>query len=97
MGGGDSTERGRCIILSEYLTNGDALTYTAGRIRAKTGGTDAITWDESKGFGDAVDAIGSGGGGTLAAVDVFIADFTDSTELSISAGAVDKYTRTIVS
>lgn len=46
--------------MSEYLTNGDALTYTAGRIRAKTGGTDAITWDESKGFGDAVDAIPEG-------------------------------------
>lgn len=46
--------------MSEYLTNGDALTYTAGRIRAKTGGTDPITWDESKGFGDAVDAVPAG-------------------------------------
>lgn len=41
--------------------------------------------------------ISDGGGTDLAAVDVYIADFTDSTELSISAGAVDKYTRTIVS
>lgn len=34
-----------------------AMTYTAGRIRAKTGGTDQIAWDSTKGFGDAVDAI----------------------------------------
>lgn len=39
-----------------------ALTYTANRIRNKTGGTDQITWDSAKGFGDAVDAISSGGG-----------------------------------
>ena len=34
-----------------------AMTYTAGRIRAKTGGTNQIAWDSTKGFGDAVDAI----------------------------------------
>ena len=34
-----------------------AMTYTAGRIRNKTGGTDQIAWDSTKGFGDAVDAI----------------------------------------
>lgn len=39
-----------------------AMTYTANRIRAKTGGTDQIAWDSAKGFGDAVDAISSGGG-----------------------------------
>lgn len=39
-----------------------AMTYTANRIRNKTGGTDQITWDSTKGFGDAVDAISSGGG-----------------------------------
>lgn len=37
-----------------------AMTYTAGRIRAKTGGTDQIMWDSAKGFGDAVDAITGG-------------------------------------
>ena len=37
-----------------------AMTYTANRIRNKTGGTDQITWDSAKGFGDAVDAITSG-------------------------------------
>ena len=37
-----------------------AMTHTANRIRNKTGGTDQITWDSAKGFGDAVDAITSG-------------------------------------
>ena len=39
-----------------------AMTYTANRIRNKTGGTDQIMWDSAKGFGDEVDAISSGGG-----------------------------------
>lgn len=39
-----------------------AMSYTADRIRAKTGGTDQMAWDSTKGFGDAVDAISSGGG-----------------------------------
>lgn len=43
--------------MSEYLANSEALVYTADHIRAKTGDTGLITWDESKGFGDAVDAI----------------------------------------
>ena len=37
-----------------------ALTYTAGRIRAKTGSADQIAWDATKGFGDAVDGIQAG-------------------------------------
>ena len=37
-----------------------AMTHTANRIRNKTGGTDQITGDSAKGFGDAVDAITSG-------------------------------------
>lgn len=47
--------------MSEYLTNGAALTHTADRIRAKTGKTAQIVWDAEKGFGNAVDAIQSGG------------------------------------
>ena len=39
-----------------------AMSYTANRIRAKTGDTNQIAWDSAKGFGDAVDAISSGGG-----------------------------------
>ena len=38
-----------------------ALTYTANRIRNKTGDTNQIVWDSTKGFGDAVDAITGGG------------------------------------
>lgn len=41
---------------------GAAMTYTANRIRNKTGDTNQIIWDSAKGFGDAVDAISSGGG-----------------------------------
>lgn len=37
-----------------------ALTYTAERIRAKTGSADKIAWDAAKGFGDAVDGIQAG-------------------------------------
>lgn len=37
-----------------------AMTYTAARIRAKTGSTDRIVWDTAKGFGDKVDAIPTG-------------------------------------
>ena len=40
-----------------------ALTYTANRIRNKTGDTNQIAWDSAKGFGDAVDAITGGGSG----------------------------------
>lgn len=43
-----------------------AMTYTANRIRTKTGGTDQIAWDSAKGFGDAVEAIPTGGGDPLA-------------------------------
>ena len=38
-----------------------AMSYTANRIRNKTGGTNQIAWDSAKGFGDAVDAITGGG------------------------------------
>lgn len=34
-----------------------AMSYTADRIRAKTGGTDQMAWDSTKGFGDAIDGI----------------------------------------
>ena len=43
--------------MSEYIVMGDALTNTADKIRTKTGSADPIVWDETKGFGDAVNAI----------------------------------------
>ena len=49
-----------------------AMTYTANRIRNKTGGTDQIAWDSAKGFGDAVDAI-TGGGADHSVEDAIIA------------------------
>lgn len=48
-----------------------AMTYTANRIRNKTGGTDQIAWDSAKGFGDAVDAI-TGGGADYSVEDAII-------------------------
>ena len=42
-----------------------AMTYTANRIRNKTGGTNQIAWDSAKGFGDAVDAISGGGSSSV--------------------------------
>lgn len=49
-----------------------AMTYTANCIRNKTGDTNQITWDSAKGFGDAVDAISSGGGADHSAEDAII-------------------------
>ena len=83
--------------MSEYLAMGDALTHIADRIRAKTGGTDPIVWDAAKGFGDAVDTIQAGGGVDLAAVEVYVADFTAPGELTVSIGALDKYERVVMS
>ena len=49
-----------------------AMTYTANCIRNKTGGTDQIAWDSAKGFGDAVDAISSGGGADHSTEDAIV-------------------------
>ena len=46
-----------------------AMTYTANRIRNKTGDTNQIIWDSAKGFGDAVDEISSGGGNPFEALE----------------------------
>lgn len=45
----------------DSVTLNKSLTYTADRIRAKTGGTAQISFDATKGFGDAVDEIQTGG------------------------------------
>ena len=42
-----------------------AMSYTANRIRNKTGDTNQIAWDSAKGFGDAVDAISGGGSSSV--------------------------------
>lgn len=60
-----------------------AMTYTANRIRNKTGDTNQITWDSAKGFGDAVDAISSGGGNPFEMFE-FLASFKLSTNSTIT-------------
>lgn len=52
-----------------------ALTYTADRIRAKTGGTDQIAWDAVKGFGAAVDGIQTGSGNPAASIDIPVTEY----------------------
>ena len=54
------TPEGAVVKIVNSTMLDDAMSYTANRIRNKTGGTDQITWDSAKGFGDAVDAITSG-------------------------------------
>ena len=71
------------------------LTEIANAIRTKGGTEEQLIFPG--GFASAIQAITTGGGTNLALVDIFIADFTDSAELTLTAGAVDKYTRTIVS
>lgn len=60
-----------------------AMTYTANRIRNKTSGTDQIAWDSAKGFGDAVDAISSGGGNPFEAFEA-LQSFELSTKSTIT-------------
>ena len=50
--------------MSNYLVKDTALSYEAARIRAKTGSAAQITFDGDNGFGDAIDAIPTGGGGS---------------------------------
>lgn len=59
-----------------------ALTYEAGRIRAKTGGSANINFDyaNEKGFGDAIDAIPTGGGASwVNSVDMVNISFFNAT------------------
>lgn len=70
------------------------LTAVADAIRAK-GGTDAQLAFPA-GFVSAVQAIAAGGA-DLGAVEVYVADYHESAGLSITAGALDKYARVIVS
>lgn len=60
-----------------------AMTYTANRIRNKTGDTNQIMWDSAKGFGDAVDAISSGGGNPFEVFE-FLASFKLSNSSTIT-------------
>lgn len=77
----------------EYLVQGESLTTVADAIREKGGTTAPLSFPA--GMAEAVRNIQSGGG-DLSSVDVYIADFTSSSDLTVKAGAVDKYARIVV-
>lgn len=78
---------------NEYLVDGADMTAVADAIREKGGTTAPLSFPE--GMAEAVRNIQSGGG-DLSSVDVYIADFTSSSDLIVTAGAVDKYARIVV-
>ena len=79
--------------MAEYLVQGASLTTVADAIREKGGTTAPLSFPE--GMAEAVRSIQSGGG-DLSSVDVYIADFTSDADLTVTAGAVDKYARIVV-
>ena len=79
--------------MAEYLVQGASLTTVADAIRERGGTTAPLRFPA--GMAEAVRNIQSGGG-DLSAVDVYIADFTSNADLTITAGAVDKYARIVV-
>ena len=79
--------------MAEYLVQGASLTEVADAIREKGGTSEPLSFPE--GMAEAVRNIQSGGG-DLSSVDVYIADFTSSSDLTVTAGAVDKYARLVV-
>lgn len=78
--------------MAEYLVQGASLTAVADAIREKGGTTAPLSFPA--GMAEAVRNIQSGG--DLSSVDVYIADFTVSADLIVTAGAVDKYARIVV-
>lgn len=79
--------------MAEYLVQGASLTTVADAIREKGGTTAPLSFPN--GMAEAVRSIQSGGG-DLSSVDVYIADFTVPADLTVTAGAVDKYARIVV-
>lgn len=79
--------------MAEYLVQDTSLTAIADAIREKGGTTAPLSFPD--GMAEAVRNIQSGGG-DLSSVDVYIADFTSDADLTVTAGAVDKYARIVV-
>lgn len=52
-----TTPEGAVVKIVNSTMLDDAMSYTANRIRNKTGDTNQIIWDSAKGFGDAIDGI----------------------------------------
>lgn len=78
--------------MAEYLVQGESITAVADAIREKGGTTAPLSFPD--GMAAAVRNIKSGG--DLSSVDVYIADFTSNADLTVTAGAVDKYARLVV-
>lgn len=78
--------------MADYLVHDTSLTAVADAIREKGGTTAPLSFPA--GMAEAVRNIQSGG--DLSSVDVYIADFTSNTDLTVTAGAVDKYARIVV-
>lgn len=70
------------------------LTTVADAIRAKGGTSDKLVFPS--GFASAVSAITSGGS-DLSSVEVYVADFHEASEISVTQGALDIYKRQVVS
>ena len=79
--------------MAGYLVQGASLTAVADAIRERGGTTAPLSFPA--GMAEAVRNIQSGGG-DLSSVDVYIADFTVSADLIVTAGVVDKYARIVV-
>lgn len=79
--------------MAEYLVQDTSLTTVADAIREKGGTTAPLSFPA--GMAGAIRSIQSGGS-DLSAIDVYIADFTSDADLTVTAGAVDKYARIVV-
>ena len=79
--------------MADYLVQDTSLTEIADAIRERGGTTAPLSFPA--GMAEAVRNIQSGGG-DLSSVDVYVADFTSNADLTITAGAVDKYARIVV-
>lgn len=79
--------------MAEYLVQDTSLITVADAIREKGGTTAPLSFPD--GMAEAVRNIQSGGG-DLSSIDVYIADFTSDSDLTVTTGAVDKYARIVV-
>ncbi len=79
--------------MADYLVQDTSLTEIADAIRERGGTTAPLSFPS--GMASAIRGI-QNGGGDLSSVDVYVADFTSNADLTITAGAVDKYARIVV-
>ena len=78
---------------NEYLVDSADMTTVADAIRERGGTTAPLSFPD--GMASAIRNIQSGGG-DLSSIDVYIADFTSDSDLTVTTGAVDKYARIVV-